>query len=249
MPLIPRSRPNPDRLEACDYDHAQRLRDRIVAVGRYRSGWRKSGWAAEFAKLRKAVDDDARVRAAVDWYCRNAGKPYVPVVLSAAQFREKFVQIELAAARGDGRRRKLADVEPSEEAERLAAHLVGLGWPKGSRDALPAFVQANMDAVESLKTKLKDAAGSVRPNHPAVRLVNHFLSQLPSPANFAGEWVQTVHARVAGWAGWSGDLLPQVFDPARTYGLAWGRGKAAEYSGDPQDWDRAMALVDVRVGE
>lgn len=251
MPLLPvAAKPGRSDPIACDLAHAKKLRDAVVKAYRYNPRCSLAGWAKEFSLLRRldVAGDGDRVCRAVDWYCRNVGRPYVPKPCSAEAFRKKFLNIEAAMARAAARGVVLAEVEVSDEAKSLSEHLYGLGWHKGSRDKVPAFVQATMDAVTGLRKRLKALLAALPPKHPLRGFVRHLQDAVPPAYRFVEEWTHAVHSRIGTWDKWNGDLTAQVFNPATKHGLAWGRGVASAYGG-AKDWDAVLKLLDIEVVE
>src|SRR5204862_7780372 len=115
--------------------------------------WNQQRSADHFRKLEGKVGEDRdRISRVLDWYCANATKLDKPKVKSSRWFCDEkgFLWIEDLMNADINRNPKV-----SERAARIASDLATLGWPKGSKAQLPAFVQRTVDNVLAFQNAAK----------------------------------------------------------------------------------------------
>ncbi len=229
-------------LEAC-----QRY---LGASHKYLKRVKPSVWADHFRLLRE-VDEvgEPEVVKVLEWYNANMGGEFTPQAYSGESFRRKFIAISHQAKRDI-----VATVEVGEDAARIAARLQGLGWPKGSGEAVGAAVQVGLTAylawvhrrtafTEKLrKDDIVDDLGRERMRLHG--LGTHIARAMPSPSHFIREWMENVHKHVSGWDAWSGDLGSMAFKPTRKRFRKMGRAWAQSFANDPDRWDRFCEVMD-----
>lgn len=96
-------------------------------------------WNKEFDILLRQKGE-AEVRQKLDWYCKNHGKPYVPVVTTAKMFRDKFQQIDAAMSRDMNPNNTSVD-ENQAFVDRV---LNSCDWPVEIIPYLPAIVKVTI---------------------------------------------------------------------------------------------------------
>lgn len=228
-----------------DRIRADALHGAIAAKMRRRTGWNRKKWADEFRRLRESFTDvaegDKRIKKTLAWYVSHIGGEYVPIAACAKSFRSKFERLEAAMNRDQ---RDNPDVKISETAESIAKRQCRKnGWPKGSKDKIPAVAQISLDNLNRLVKRLAKIAKGDKPR------VSAFAKKIMS--NFAGghegfvdRWLDKVHAQVANWSDWSGDLMPWAFSPKHKLFVSMGRGWSQDYSSGTKLWSILMEEVD-----
>lgn len=205
---------------------------------------------------------ESRVEKALEWFCRNLGKPNCPTTYSAKAFRKEFCSIEQAS---------MLDLDPaadiSDDAKKVLEWLKPLGWPKGSDVELPAAVQRTLDNYTPFLAKFKVALPKLAPIHEQVGLgeypyrseeerkkirlvVRHYrildyvkTTYLPAPRIFTDNWWNLFHGKVANWSNWSGSLAGYVFSEQSQHLLRLGRGWTYDYCNNSLLWDGAMLTL------
>lgn len=231
-----------------DYRWATKLRDALAKKGLLVKNVNTAKWATTFATMRlfdEVSPEDIDV--VLHWYCNNCGAEYVPQCLSAKSFREKFAAVRESIERKKRDRAKAAPEVVSPAAQKVAAELKSLHWPKGAAAQLPGAVQKTMDthaAVLAARKKFEAAGVGGRLG------LFHKNLWFPSRAgDFAREWFRRAFARVKDWKDWSGNLTAMAFHDGAEEFAKWGRGEAQKYCGDPTLWDRYVAKLKEVAGD
>lgn len=191
---------------------ANRLNDVIVKKCKVVRGWNRASWTDEFRRLQQSVGGDhVRIDAVLSWWCDHVKDQYVPVVRSAASFRDKFLQLEEAMRRA-GQGAKSSGRKATASERKVIDRVLQLGWPLG-RDEIPAAFLESVDNLTAFRTELKKLCDV--DHHDQRRrqyLYNRLTPSRIEPVLAAVEsWFHEVYHRVV-WDGssWNGDLTRQV---------------------------------------
>lgn len=222
-----------------DTTQAQRLAEILASKGKLQRTPRYKNWADQFRKLRE-VDkaDPGHVEMVLGWYADSCGQQYIPQAYSAQSFRTKWPQLADAATRAGSRHAVVTG-----DAYELATRLGGLRWPGQEKKDEPQFIQLCLDRYTAYRRRLQ-SLHNLMPECADKRLVGHLLTHGRDPAEFVLHWVKAVHSVAWSWDGWRGDLLPWAFDVGGQRFRRTARTWCAEYTGQPDRWDRILELLD-----
>lgn len=227
-----------------DRIRADALHAAIIKKAARKTGWNRRKWSDEFRRLRESftnvAEGDTRIKKVLAWYCKNVGGEYVPIAACAKSFRSKFERLEAAMNRD---LRDNPNIEIGEQAENIAKRQCRKnGWPKGSKDKIPAVAQMSLDnAGKLLKRLSKIAKGDNRVSVFAKKVMSNFAGGHEA---FVDRWLDKVHAQVANWSDWSGDLMPWAFSPKHKLFVSMGRGWSQDYSGGTKLWSLLSEELD-----
>lgn len=231
--------------ENIDRIRADALHGAIAARAGRKTGWNRRKWADEFRRLRESFTDTAeggkRIKNTLAWYVANIGKEYVPVVACAKTFRTKFENLEAGLKR---HQRDRPEIAVGERAENIAKRQCRKnGWPKGSRDKVPAVAQISLDNLDKFLKRIGKIAKGDKPRTAvfAKKIMSNFAG---GREGFVDRWLDKVHSQIANWSDWSGDLLPWAFRPQHKLFASMGRGWSQDYSGGTKLWSILMEEVD-----
>lgn len=215
-------------------------------------------WAAQLSALRLEVGKP-RLKAALLWYTKNLGQPYVPAAYSAAGFVEKFQGIEDAMQRADGPstpKGKPVTITP------IAMQILGdpmpIWWnpdkPGCTLDDQLQFVQITHDNYADYRTRLGkeyfaraeddewgDTLSTKPPGTPAEQRLLGLLKMLwydthPCPVEFARFWLENIHFMARRWRDWPGGLPRKAW---RFTNERWAKARSDEcdeYTGLTGQW-------------
>lgn len=229
-----------------DRQRADALHGAIVKKGGRKIGWSRHKWADEFRRLRESFSNSGEAAKRIDdvlkWYAENIGGEYIPLVACAKSFRTKFEKLEAGLKR---HRRDRPDIVPSEVAERIAkTHIKSNGWPKGSREQLPAIVEISLQHCDDFLKRLRrieDKSKNERVRSFAKKIRSNFSGGKEA---FVTRWLDKIYTRLSGWSEWSGDLKPWVFTPRHKLFDSMARGWSQDYSGTPKLWNLLTEELD-----
>jgi len=216
-----------------DTKQARKLAYAIKSKRKLMRRFHIKSWADEFRKLRQLDGvSKQRIKSALKWYVANIGGEYTPQAFSAHAFRAKFAQIE-AGSKRQWKGKQEVSIEPL--AQEILETLSQLRWPKSSKDQLPEVVQTSLNNFREFAKGL-----AILLDDP---LANHLLGHLGTPRSFLERWFRKVHADVANWTDWNGNLQPYVFSrqSKRLYGL--GMQLVSQYTNRPNAWKELMERV------
>lgn len=220
-----------ERCAPADRDRAQQLRSGLVAKGVHLARrWSQKKWTEQFRILRQDLNDDQRLDRVFRWYLKNVGGDYVPEALCAETFRKKFTQIERAMGRDKDA--VAAEVKVSQEAKEMVDFYKNLGWPKGSKDLLPAATQLSLDNYHKFRKKLQQV------KNPLVGHAEQILIKFAG--GFIPTWFRLVHEKWANWPKWSADLKSMTFHPNHKLFVELARGWMRDYCGNPGVYDKLL---------
>jgi hypothetical protein len=210
---------------------------------------RISSWANHIRLLRTTDKvSERRIERVLGWYVAHMGEEFIPEAYAGESFRKKFFAIEKAHGRDI-----TTAVQVGPEAAVVAGRLAGMGWPKGSAEAVPAATQACFTAYEQWladrttfmdrlrRDDLVDDYGGERGR--LLKLGEHLTRAMPPPSHFVQEWMTDVNERVRGWDEWGGELAPFIFKPDTKRFRAMGRGMAKDFCHDADRWDRFCEVM------
>jgi len=214
---------------------------------------RIASWANHLRRLRTVDNvDEHCIEQTMGWYAEHIGQDFVPEAYAGESFRKKFFAIERQCGRDI-----TGTVEVSTEATAIAQRLAGMGWPKGSGEAVPAAVQVCLDAYNAWIITRNQFLDKLRRDDLVngygtecallLRLGEHLVRVTPSPSHFVQKWMEAVNQSVKGWEAWGGDLAPFVFRPDAQRFQAIGRGWAESFTNDPDRWDRFIEVMHTEV--
>lgn len=165
-------------------------------------------WNKEFDILLRHKGE-ADVKPLLDWYCKNHGKQYVPVVTTAKMFREKYNAIEAARSRDVG------SVTTTDEHTAIAVKLAqSYDWPVEIINYLPAIVKVTIDnwrkflklvgsRVEDMKQMQNQVPAKDRLMYDREM---HFLYKVVlEKHNFLHEWFHILNESVKGYEHYHGN--------------------------------------------
>ncbi len=206
-----------------------------------------SKWYQSFRLLKNQdKQTEQQITKALDFFVEHMDDEYVPVILNARQFRDKFSQI-VKMMDND-----LTSVQLSKDGQKLLESLSGLSWPKGTSDQLPAIIQKSLNNYIVFKKKIDDLADAISVTKKEVKDDQYYKDQavyrfvqalratyLTSPLIVIHAWMLGVHTSI-NWDGWAGSLYRMEFreDSKRLekIGHTW----AQEYCHDTKRWDWLM---------
>lgn len=204
----------------------------------------RRGWAVHFHKLLQDVGGDkARIKSVLKWYASNIGQKGVPWAYSAKAFREKFSTLEAMSTKR--REQSKPAIEVSAAAQKLAKEIESQGWQKGSAAQLPEVVEASLVAYVRWQKRVKWMLSERSAEHRLARFAAHTQYSLHhTPEGFVRLWFRKVHAQVAKWREWSGDLGSYVFAPEHKLFQKLGREEAAQFAGASSSlWEEYVNAV------
>lgn len=194
----------------------------------------KETWAHEFRKLRELDGvEDAKLAKVFAWYIQNfRASKYIPIALTAKEFRLKFIKIDAAMERDVGDT-TLEDIEPSDDAKQLHKQLRMKRWPKGSEKDLLGAIDSSLRNYTDFRQRLVKLGKVLVASSREARTVQHLLkSKLDAPNFFINQWFSSVFDSVVNWKEWSGELKTFIWrhDSKRFVKIV--RGWCAEYNKD-----------------
>lgn len=196
------SRPPRTPPTAAGYARADRLRSAVVARTGYAAPFSRTSWAKEFDLLARALNDDARLDAALAWLCAHMADRYTPVIHSAAAMRKKFSNLEAAMSRSEPTK----GAAPNPEHAKLITELQTQAWPKEADAEVPAFVvrsAANIDRFFAALEKM------------APRAADYIRRQKGGARELLTAYCHELRERLRSWEEWSGSLTSQAWSPLR----------------------------------
>lgn len=157
----------------------QKLRDVIVAKSQRTASFRRSSWEKEFRLLEKQLGvHHSQLVPTLEWYCRNIGRQYVPVCLSARSFRFKYDSIRAAM----GRIVDSVQVDPA-KVDKVMKAIIHLGWKSDIRTA----VSQSIHYLEEFQNRLRSNKNNIEEGlYSALR--NIFFEE-----SFLYHWFTKVH--------------------------------------------------------
>jgi len=168
------------------------LRDHLKKItGRPRTRYNFGRWTAEMSVLMRAVDID-RIEKAIVWYGDHGRDPYVPVVMSASSFRQKFTRIEAAMSR-QGSEKKIESVSPEIT---LLLRDLGFLWPNGEKEEEGLCAERTYRFYQLFLSHLDGEDGTSR----------FILRSMLSPIAFTANWMIRLHRMAFEWEGWPKSL-------------------------------------------
>jgi len=215
------------------YGHARK-----TGIGRARP----SSWALHIRHLRtldKVSEED--ITTALCWYELHIGEEFVPQIFSGASFRKKFSSLWQQASRGTW-----CVIEIAPDVKKVAKRLCTIGWPKGSREHVPAALQTCVNAYQKwlddrnafIERLRSDFHGKTYANRRSLLSFGKYLvTTMPDALTFAKRWLQDVNKQIQNWDDWSGDLQPLLFQESTKRFTAMGRGWAEYYTKAPARWN------------
>lgn len=226
-----------------DYKRTDKLEQVIRSRRKIMRPFKRAAWAKCFMMLRcvDGVPAD-HIDLILDWYVNHFGEEFVPQVYSAKAFRDKFLALENAMGR-------CVEVvgELSDDAKRIVASLNRKGWPKGSKEQLPAVVQSSLAEYVKFKDKLRDVVNDrtkVPIPQPIKRFAHNLLSaRLGTAVTFIENWMLAVHKQISEWTAWSGQLKQFRFCPESKRFAQMGREWSTRYTGSGRQWDLLINLL------
>jgi hypothetical protein len=221
------SAPNDQEIELADL-----VRESTQKEFRYRSAARAVTWAKVIRLIVRDQQGNAgRVRKVLKWYARNCGKIAKPRITSPTQLRKCFSWLAELRAKDH------TTVKVSPDAQRVLRHVEHMGWPKGSKEQLGAFIQKSLEGIMSFRGALGDWLLTQGDGGKVGKAAKEATDRMGGDRNFATTWVKMTHERVANWDDWSGDLMAYVFHPKHKMFTELGRGWMRSYCGDAVRWD------------
>lgn len=217
---------------------------------------RPSTWPPHIQALRlKDQIPEEDITTGLKWYAAHIGEEYTPHAYSGLAFRQKWPKIWAAASK-----EATATVTVTPQATKIAERVVGLGWPKGSVENLPGFVQLCLSAYTAWAQRAVAFVAKLRANNLAahhdekerrtlLRFGERVLEIKPDPGHFVDQWVRDVHSRVRTWAAWDGTFKQYLYSPNCKRFTAMGRGWAMQYCNDAARWDRFTEVMGKEVPE
>lgn len=146
--------------------------------------FRRSSWEKEFQLLEKQLGENQSLLVpTLDWYCRNIGRPYVPICWSAKAFRMKFDSIRAAMSR-------MVDLVTVDKAkvDKLIKSITHLGWKATD---LEKAVTQSIYYWEQFKDKVRQNQNKIESGfYEVVRTI--FFEE-----SFLCNWFYKVHVKKA----------------------------------------------------
>lgn len=211
-----------------------------------------SRWTKSFILLLQAKGNDtARVEKVLTWCEQN---PTMFRIESAEGFRKYFDFFEKKAESKAPAARKLGPVPPDqldEATPKVIQSFYSLRWPKGSASQLEAAVDASVKNYRAFAKKWGKVNAKVQAaaagTSKAIDLKGFFRRVESEYGMYylvanVSRWFKKVHADVAKWEGWNGDLSRYVYAMTHEKVIQRGKSIASDY-GDVKLWDRMMEMV------
>lgn len=191
---------------------SQRLRDAVVANGRFGPKWSATKWALEMDQLSRALSgDESRLDVALDWYVAHIGTPYTPEAFSASAFREKFQKIEAAIARSKKGietplKQTYKDVKDP-DADGVVKRVLNTPWVKVTREDLEVVVRRSFANSKAAFARFETAKLS-KENEWYRKIVFY---RLGAPELVVENWMIAMYKKYAKWEDWSGNTKNLVW--------------------------------------
>lgn len=224
----------PPKYTEFDLAQAKRLHAIVTEVRQRRSKWSKDRWSNEIRLLREELTANAeeRISKAIDWYAANNKRKGVPSIDSGASFRRCFDWLEDLIEKDTS-----FQVEVSPEAKEITKRIIGLGWPKGSKDQVETVVQLSINRFTILRQKIKQLIKESESTTDS-RFLAFVNKRMGHESYFVENWMRAVHKKVAKWKDWNGDLHPFAFDPRSKQFDSMGREWSIMFANNTQLWTK-----------
>lgn len=220
-----------------DYENANKLHAAVAGKTNLQRRWSRSTWAKQLAMLRQEVGN-ARMIPVLIWYCANIKGEYVPESFCGESFRKKFPRIEAAMNRD---RKQNPEVTITPATEGAFKRLRCLGWPKGTEAQLKTFVQLSTDRMRQFRDRLGKLLHSEM--HDCSLVATTLVKHLDHAPALAEAWGHTVHARIANWKDFNGNLIPFAWDVSKPECRAELCGVVERKFGSRKPFDRIMKEI------
>jgi len=229
------------------------LRKLVQSRGKFVSS-DKTKWAIQFAVLREQLSappnsEDAgnRIRAALEFYLTNFGKPgyKLPDCWDGKQFKSAFNWIE-------GEMKKTApspQLELPTEMVRLAKNLKrDYNWPKGSETFVDDAVNIGYSSYVEFRDKIRLVVKG-RPTMDRLRRFVHnvVLPSMGSAEAWVGDAAKELRNNIKNWKAWSGSkksfigMTGFAFESEKFQ--SWGANQSTSYAGSMDLWNELMKEI------
>jgi hypothetical protein len=174
-------------------------------------------WSKQFAGLRNKYPSK-RIQKVLDWYCKNKGFKYCPVVRSVETFSSKFDSIKSTMDRYQ--EKHVVITKRTKKFLKLYRMKLSYIWEKDVQKEWLPMVQLSLDNGYKLKRivqrcikRLKKKARSKPQKYGTLLEVTNYLAMqyFNSPETFISDWIDINYRRLNVWQDWKRNPMSIMF--------------------------------------